>query len=670
MSSKLLVSIRAAILLSLFIAPSMVHPVDLDDLYDNPDVGEALDTKDEVIDSLESAEADFMSSEESTEDELAEFTDSSENESTSISNLLAESDSSFLKKDVVVVLDNSGSMIKNDPDFLATQAVSEFISNLDTQTRLAIVIFDQNVRLAIPLTHLSIEARDSVLSNLKKVNYKGLFTDSPAAIERAIYELKNNGRKEAQKSIVFITDGIVDTGKPDVDLEKSKWLKEDLADDAADESIKVFGVAFTEDADFQLIQSLAQKTDGEYYRALKASDLQKVFKQINIIINTPPEVEVSEPIITEQAWQEPEPSPVVQEPVIIEVPVPTAASMSKEERVRSTIMIVAASILIITLLAIVFLMLRRSREAGTAVNEEVTEAFINDVNNYTGTSQFRLGQKPTMFGRVAGKDTEHLNFLVIPESTIGRRHALIEYKDYGFWICDQGSINGTFVNDKLISGEVCLKHGDKVRLHKCEFEFVMPELDDAGKTVISNTTYAGQADNGDAATVLKDAGLAIAAAQGLNPEFDITGSVDPEFDISGGEEPEFELEMGDDEDNEEETLIRGSSGMQEAADETDADEEEEETIIRGDSKASKSSDENDVELHEDSEDETLMPGGAGLQEDQSKEEVPEDEEAEDETLMRGSFDVDEEEDMTIRKDVDAAMDDFFDIGAGSNSEDT
>lgn len=613
MPFKLLTLFSATILLSLFMPTTFVQAADLTGLHDDPEFSESQQTNPGLMESVEAID----------------------DESSALADLIGHSDSLALAKDVVVVLDNSGSMKKNDPDFLAKQAVSEFISALDTQTRIAIVIFDQDVSLAVPLTHLSFEARESVLSSLEKVNYKGLFTDSPAAIERAIYELKNNGRQEAQKSIVFITDGIVDTGKPNVDLEKSKWLKEDLAADAADESIKVFGVAFTEGADFQLIQSIAQKTDGEYYRALHAVDLQKVFKQINVIINKPPEPTFIEPPAAgPSSVQVAAPAAVVQQPVIIEVPV-QSQSMGKEERLRSTIMIVAAAVLFITLLAIVYLILRRGREANAALNEVVTDAFVNDIHNHTGISQYQLGQKPTMFGRVAGKDKEHLNYLVIPESTIGRRHALIEYKDFGFWISDQGSINGTFVNDKLINSEVCLKHGDKIRLHKFEFDFAMPEMDDAGMTVVSNTIFAGgPSANADAATVLKGSEPAAVFEDDVLEE--------PEFDITGGVEPDFVLDVGEDENDDEETIIRGDNKIDELGNETDPG----------------------VEV--EPEDETLIPGGFGLQEDQPAGEVSA--EADDETLMRGSFDAEEDENVTIRQDVDEAMEDFFDIGVDEDDK--
>ncbi|MCK5668226.1 MAG: VWA domain-containing protein, partial [Gammaproteobacteria bacterium] len=199
-----------------------------------------------------------------------------------------------LIKDVVLVLDNSGSMKKNDPQFLTKHAVTEFINNLDESTRAAIIIFDQDVHSAVPLTDISSTSRQGLLDSLSQINYKGLYTNSPAAIESAIYDLKNNGREEARKVIVFMTDGIVDTGNADRDLEKTKWLKEDLAADAADAGIRIFGIAFTENADFELIQSLAQKTEGEYYRALLADDLQNVFSKLNTLINKPDEPEIIE----------------------------------------------------------------------------------------------------------------------------------------------------------------------------------------------------------------------------------------------------------------------------------------------------------------------------------------------------------------------------------------
>ena len=171
--------------------------------------------------------------------------------------------------------------ISNDPKFLVTEAIKEFISQKNENTRVGIIIFDGKVQLKVSLTVASFANRETILNSIRDINYKGLYTDFPAAIERAIYELKDNGRSESTKSIIFMTDGIVDTGDANRDLEKSRWMREDLAADAADNEIKVFGIAFTEAADFQLIQSISQQTKGKYFRALVAEDLKNVFQQIN-----------------------------------------------------------------------------------------------------------------------------------------------------------------------------------------------------------------------------------------------------------------------------------------------------------------------------------------------------------------------------------------------------
>lgn len=455
-----------------------------------------------------------------------------------------------LIKDVVLVLDNSGSMKKNDPQFLTKQAVTEFINNLDESTRAAIVIFDQDVHLAVPLTDVSSTSRQGILDSLSKINYKGLYTNSPAAIESAIYDLKNNGREEARKVIIFMTDGIVDTGNADRDLEKRKWLKEDLAADASDARIRIFGVAFTENADFELIQSLAQKTEGEYYRALLADDLQNVFSKLNTLINKPdkpdkPEVVTQpEPRVIERIVEKVvEPKP---EPIIIEVPTTEAQMADDSERKRSILILVALAVLILAVIAMVLMLLRGSKSKSPE-EETAQEAYLNDIQGVTNHATFALGNKPTMLGRVAGKDTEFLNYYVIPEATIGRRHSLIEYKDFSYWIVDQGSINGTFVNDKPVTTEVRLKHGDIIRLHKIEFEFVIPEMIDSGMTVISSTAIA------DKGITDKIEETSIPGSEPSVENFDDLDDDDlpePDFDITG--------EHGSDDPNlDEDTVMKG-----------------------------------------------------------------------------------------------------------------
>jgi len=176
--------------------------------------------------------------------------------------------------------------------------------------------------------------------------------------------------------------------------------------------------------------------------------------------------------------------PATVTPVLDPAAVPVT-SVGQDDRVRSMFILVSAVVLITTLIAIIVILLKRSRDSRQEQRRYVAEAFLRDVSGSTTQGMYKLGIKPVMLGRVGGKDTEFLDYIVIPSATIGRRHALIEFKDFGYWVMDQGSINGTFVNDRPVSAEVRLKHGDRLRLHKLEFEFVMPELGESGVTVLA-----------------------------------------------------------------------------------------------------------------------------------------------------------------------------------------
>ena len=65
------------------------------------------------------------------------------------------------------------------------------------------------------------------------------------------------------------------------------WMREELAADAADSGIRMFSIAFTENADFFLIQSLAKRTGGEYFRALTPDDLAGVFGSVQAALVAP-----------------------------------------------------------------------------------------------------------------------------------------------------------------------------------------------------------------------------------------------------------------------------------------------------------------------------------------------------------------------------------------------
>ncbi len=482
-------------------------------------------------------------------------------------------------QDLMLVLDNSGSMRKVDPSFLVRDAVRSFIVGVPDGQRAGVIIFDQSVRLAVPLTELSAATRPGLLASLDAIDYRGKFTDSPSAFERAIYELKTNARPDAQKIVVFMTDGIVDTGDERRDAERGTWLREALAADAAANGVRIFGVAFTEGADFLMIQTLATRTGGDYLRAPHATDLADAFARLGERLRTTPAPAAatrpaSEPgAVAEPPLAEGEPTATapLPTPAIEAAPGPSAAPATEpsadvvapatgtesaaagpaatgdgtpeltageraslEQLAKETGIPVAQLLqemeggspgqavvvhpgeapaaakvpplaLLLALGALVaavlgWLMLRgraKRKPASGVTNPRATaplavpagpsqpDASLIDIHGLTSEAARRLGDKPMMVGRIAGSDPDYLDYFVVNKATVGRRHAVIKYRDHGYWIVDQGSVNGTFVNNERVLGERHLKHGDRIKFHKFEFEFSQPDM--AGSATVIQT---------------------------------------------------------------------------------------------------------------------------------------------------------------------------------------
>ena len=410
-------------------------------------------------------------------------------------------------RDVMFVLDNSGSMRANDPARLSVSAVTDFIRGQSEDTRVGIVTFAEAPNLAKPLTPVLAGERERLLGGLDNLDFNGQWTDTAAAVERALYELRVNGRKDAGQAIILMTDGIIDTGNAERDLEKARWLRDRLAEQAREQGVRIFGIAFTENADYELLQSVSQATDGEYFRALRAQDIGAVLERIDAVLSQAPAVQEDAFVALDAAPEPRAAIPATREPERLvytpprEVTPPDvdterdgdsgpAATRPSEGNPWRIVLIVAA---LVVLGAVGIGMLwgddlaRLWRSRGRLLREPEDhgpKAVLYDVHDPSDIKRHELGAKPVVIGRVSGSDPA-MDYVVVDERTVGRWHATIERRGQSFWIRDEGSVNGTYVNDQRVTAEHPLKHGDMVRVHRHEFEFVIPELFDSDRTMIS-----------------------------------------------------------------------------------------------------------------------------------------------------------------------------------------
>jgi diguanylate cyclase (GGDEF)-like protein len=83
--------------------------------------------------------------------------------------------------------------------------------------------------------------------------------------------------------------------------------------------------------------------------------------------------------------------------------------------------------------------------------------------------RFVLEQSPFRVGR--GSD----NHIVLDGDSVSRRHAHWERRSESWWIVDDGSTNGTYVNDELIVRQHNLQNGDRIKIGGIIFKYLSGE---------------------------------------------------------------------------------------------------------------------------------------------------------------------------------------------------
>jgi diguanylate cyclase (GGDEF)-like protein len=63
-------------------------------------------------------------------------------------------------------------------------------------------------------------------------------------------------------------------------------------------------------------------------------------------------------------------------------------------------------------------------------------------------------------------------YIRLTDTSVSRRHACIEPGSDGDYVHDQGSTNGTFLNDRRVSGVCRLKDGDYLRIGNCIYRYL------------------------------------------------------------------------------------------------------------------------------------------------------------------------------------------------------
>lgn len=175
--------------------------------------------------------------------------------------------------DLVVVMDISGSM-RGDKITSARSSLMQFINKLDDSDRLRIDLFNDQITTLTPLTPIG-EKRQQVLDSVS-----GIFEQNNTSLYDAIlnaYEgLQTEGDPNHICAIVVLSDG-ADTASVATLDEIIQQIQ--LSEDEGGNAIKVFTIAFGEDADADILKSIAEPSGGKQYDSLPET-IQKIYDEI------------------------------------------------------------------------------------------------------------------------------------------------------------------------------------------------------------------------------------------------------------------------------------------------------------------------------------------------------------------------------------------------------
>lgn len=384
-------------------------------------------------------------------------------------------------QDVLLLLANSDSLRANSQAI--TQAAIDFANSRGPDTNFAVITYGKTPVIQVPLSPISDATRAQVSNALRGLDYRSQLIDTAAGMKQALAEIINHGDNNSQKNIILITDDIENLSDATANKEKVSWILQAQMPTAVYNHVRIYGVTFTSSAVYRTLQVLSLGTGGNAFQIAHDSDLSGVFQRISASMLTSSTASM---LISPSQIAQPNLAGA-SAPAQFNTPLTRQNIQSTHTRwvwLIGLLALLAASIGIYAAWNIVRHIRVPKRATKPLIHfGEGPRAVLYDISNPNDIKRFELAERSTLLGRVAGYDPE-VQYVLVKEKTVGRCHAVIERRGHSFWIMDQGSINGTFVNGERIMADRALKHADIVAIHRHEFEFMIPEYFESESTVV------------------------------------------------------------------------------------------------------------------------------------------------------------------------------------------
>lgn len=174
-------------------------------------------------------------------------------------------------KDVVMVIDDSGSMMQSDPGNSRYTAAEALVQRMDEDNQVAVVTFSQEAAVVQPLIPLSSTAnREKVTSVIHSLQTTEGGTNFSAALTEAMSVINSDNTSGRGAMVIMLSDGF---SQFDTSKELAEYVDRGIA-------VNTVGLALDDPSGPALLQDIATTTGGQYYDVTNAELLGGVFQQI------------------------------------------------------------------------------------------------------------------------------------------------------------------------------------------------------------------------------------------------------------------------------------------------------------------------------------------------------------------------------------------------------
>lgn len=194
------------------------------------------------------------------------------------------------RPDTRLVIDISGSMKRTDPQNLRVPATKLLINLAKDESRFGVWSFGQDAAVLVPMAKVSAEWKKGATRAADAIHSRGLFTHIGAALEAAAMG-QTKPDPAWDRTIILLSDGMVDISKdPAVNEKEKNRVLETVVPKLRAAGFRIHAVALSDEADVELLKTLALQTQGTFTLVRTADDLMKAFVGTADKVNLPEQV--------------------------------------------------------------------------------------------------------------------------------------------------------------------------------------------------------------------------------------------------------------------------------------------------------------------------------------------------------------------------------------------